>query len=120
FIDTLTWWAGSLPEEVYAVRGPRKNDVQATLRFANGSCGSIAYLTDGDSRYPKETLDATGGGRTARLDNFRSTEIWAGRRRSTAKTRGGQDKGQRSEMERFIEAVRTGEPMPIALDSLVA
>ena len=120
FIDTLTWWAGSLPEEVYAVRGPRKNDVQATVRFANGSCGSIAYLTDGNSRYPKETLDATGGGRTARLDNFRSTEIWAGRRRSTAKTRGGQDKGQQSEMERFIEAVRTGGPMPIALDSLVA
>ena len=120
FIDTLTWWAGSLPEEVYAVRGPRKNDVQATLRFANGSCGSIAYLTDGNSRYPKETLDATGGGRTARLDNFRSTEIWAGRRRSTAKARGGQDKGQRSEVEQFIEAVQTGGPMPIALDSLVA
>jgi predicted dehydrogenase len=120
FIDTLSWWAGSLPEEVYAVRGPRKDDVQATLRFANGSSGSIAYLTDGNSRYPKETLDATGGGRTARLDNFRATEVWAGRRRSTTKARGGQDKGQRSEMERFVEAVRTGAQMPIAIESLVA
>jgi predicted dehydrogenase/threonine dehydrogenase-like Zn-dependent dehydrogenase len=119
FIDTLSWWTGSLPEEVYAVRGPQKHDVQVTLRFANGSSGSIAYLTDGNSRYPKETLDATGGGQTARLDNFRSAEVWTGRRRSTAKARGGQDKGQRSEMERFVEAVRTGGPMPIALDSLV-
>ena len=120
FIDTLSWWAGSLPEEVYAVRGPQKNDVQAILRFANGSCGSIAYLNDGNSRYPKETLDATGGGRNARLNNFLSAEVWAGRRRITTKARGGQDKGQRSEMEAFVEAVRTGGPMPIALDSLVA
>jgi predicted dehydrogenase/threonine dehydrogenase-like Zn-dependent dehydrogenase len=120
FIDMLSWWAGSLPEEVYAVRGPQKNDVQATLRFANGSCGSIAYLNDGNSRYPKETLDATGGGRNARLNNFLSAEVWAGRRRITTKARGGQDKGQRSEMEAFVEAVRTGGPMPIALDSLVA
>ncbi len=120
FIDTLSWWADSLPEEVYAVRGPHKSDIHATVRFANGACGSIAYLTAGNSRYPKETLDAMGGGRSARLDNFRSFEVWAGRRRSTTKARGGQDKGQRSEMERFVEAVRTAGPMPIAIDSLVA
>jgi predicted dehydrogenase/threonine dehydrogenase-like Zn-dependent dehydrogenase len=120
FIDTLSWWAGSLPEEVYAVRGPENGDVQATIRFASGSCGSIAYLTGGNSRYPKETLDATGGGRSARFDNFRSAAVWSGRRRSTAKARGGQDKGQRSEMTQFVEAVRTGAPMPIAVDSLVA
>jgi predicted dehydrogenase/threonine dehydrogenase-like Zn-dependent dehydrogenase len=109
FIDTLSWWADSLPEEVYAIRGPEKNDVHATLRFANGN-----------SRYQKETLDATGGGRSARLDNFRAAAVWAGRRKSSAKARSGQDKGQRSEMERFVEAVRSGGPMPIAIDSLVA
>jgi len=120
FIDTLSWWAGSLPEEVYAVRGPEKGDVHATIRFAGGSCGSIAYLTGGNSRYPKETLDATGGSRSARLDNFRSAAVWSGRRRSTTKARGGQDKGQESEMAQFVEAVRIGAPMPIAIDSLVA
>ncbi|HEY1822537.1 MAG TPA: bi-domain-containing oxidoreductase [Trebonia sp.] len=120
FIDTLSWWAGSLPDEVYAARGPRSGDVRAILRFANGASGSVDYLTDGNSRYPKETLDVTGGGRNARLDNFRSTSLWAGRRRSTTKSRGGQDKGQRTEMEQFIEAVRTGGPMPISLESLVA
>jgi len=120
FIDTLSWWAGSLPEEVYAVRGPEKGDVHATIRFAGGSCGSIAYLTGGNSRYPKETLDATGGGRSARLDNFRSAAVWSGRRQSTTKARGGQDKGQEPEMAQFVEAVRTGAPMPIAVDSLIA
>ena len=120
FIDTLSWWADSVVEEVYAVRGPEKGDVQATFRFANGASGTIAYLTGGNVRFPKETMDATGSGRSARLDNFRSTAVWTVRGKSTTKARGGQDKGQRSEMEQFVEAVRTGAPMPISLESLLA
>ena len=120
FIDTLAWWADSLVEEVYAVRGQDKGDVQATFRFANGASGTIAYLTGGNARFPKETVDATGGGRSARLDNFKTASVWTARGTSTTKARGGQDKGQRSEMEAFVEAVRTGAPMPISVDSLLA
>jgi predicted dehydrogenase/threonine dehydrogenase-like Zn-dependent dehydrogenase len=120
FIDTLTWWADSLPQEVYAVRGPENGDVQATFRFANGASGAIAYLTGGNSRYPKETMDAIGGGRNALLDNFKSASVWSGRGKATTKARGGQDKGQRAEMEQFVEAVRTGGPMPITVDALLA
>ena len=120
FIDTLSWWADSMPVEVYAVGGPEKSDVQATFKFANGASGAIAYLTDGNPRFPKETMDATGGGRSARLDNFKSSAVWTARGKSTIKARGGQDKGQRSEMEQFVEAVRTGAAMPIAADSLLA
>jgi predicted dehydrogenase len=120
FIDTLSWWADSLVEEVYAVRGPETSDVQATFRFANGASGTIAYLTGGNVRFPKETLDATGGGRSGRLDNFKTASVWTGRGKSTTKARGGQDKGQRSEMAAFVEAVRTGSPMPISIDSLLA
>ena len=111
---------GQPAEEVYAVRGPEKGDVHATVRFASGASASIAYLTGGNSRYPKETLDATGGGRSARLDNFRSRNGLVRARQSSTKARGGQDKGQRAEMEQFVEAVRTGGPMPITVDSLLA
>jgi len=120
FIDTLSWWADSLPTEVHAVRGPENGDVQATFPFANGSVGTITYLTGGNVRFPKETLDATGGGRSARLDNFQSAVVWSGRGKSVTKARGRQDKGQRSEMAAFVEAVRTGAPMPISVDSLLA
>jgi predicted dehydrogenase/threonine dehydrogenase-like Zn-dependent dehydrogenase len=120
FIDTLSWWADSLVEEVYAVHGPEKGDVQATLRFANGAAGTISYLTGGNARFPKETLDATGGGRSARLDNFKTASVWTARGKSATKARGGQDKGQRSEMLAFVEAVRLGTPMPIGVDSLLA
>ena len=120
FIDTLSWWTDSLPGEVYAVRGPEHDDVQATVRFRNGSSGIISYITVGNSRYPKETLDAAAGGRSARLDNFRQATLWAGRRKSGSRSRGAQDKGQAQMIARFVEAVRTGAPMPIPLDSLVA
>jgi predicted dehydrogenase/threonine dehydrogenase-like Zn-dependent dehydrogenase len=120
FIDTLSWWADSLPEEVYAAPGPEHDDVQAIIRFRSGSTGSISYLAGGNNRYPKETLDATGGGRNARLDNFRQASVWAGRKQETNRSRAGQDKGQRQQMAAFVEAVRTGAPMPIGLDSLVA
>src|SRR6185437_8667336 len=89
FIDTLSWWADSLVAEVYAVPGPEKGDVQATLRFANGATGTVAYLTGGNAKFPKETLDATGGGRSARLDNFKAASVWTARGKDTAKARGG-------------------------------
>jgi predicted dehydrogenase len=120
FIDTLSWWAGSAVAEVYAVRGPEPGDVQVTLRFASGASGTIAYLTGGSTRFQKETLDAAGGGRSARLDNFKAATVWSGRGKSVTRTRAGQDKGQRPELEAFVEAVAAGTPMPISATELLA
>jgi predicted dehydrogenase len=120
FIDTLSWWADSLPEEVYGVQGPEKDDVQVTVRFQNGASGTIAYVTAGNSRFPKETVDAAAGGRSARLDNFRKVTVWARRRHSTTRARGGQDKGQRAELAQFVQASLAGAAMPIPVESLVA
>ncbi len=120
FIDTLSWWTDSVPVEAYAMPGPEDGDVLATLRFQNGSAGTISYITGGNARYQKETLDAAAGGRSARLDNFKRGAVWSGRRQETTRARGGQDKGQQQQVARFVEAIRTGGPMPIPLDSLVA
>jgi predicted dehydrogenase/threonine dehydrogenase-like Zn-dependent dehydrogenase len=120
FLDTLSWWADSLPEEVYAVGGgPDSDDVQVTVRFASGTSGVISYLTGGNVRFGKETLDANGGGRSARLDNFRKATVWSGRGHDTIRARG-QDKGQRAELARFVEACLAGTPMPIPFESLAA
>jgi predicted dehydrogenase/threonine dehydrogenase-like Zn-dependent dehydrogenase len=120
FIDTLSWWAGSLPAEVYATAGPEADDVQALLRFENGSTASLSYLTGGNSRFPKETLDVAADGKSARLDNFSRIGVWTGRKQSSSRARGGQDKGQRHQLEQFVAACRTGGPMPISFESLVA
>jgi predicted dehydrogenase/threonine dehydrogenase-like Zn-dependent dehydrogenase len=119
FIDTLGWWLGSDPVEVYAVPGG-EGDVQVLLRFDNGSTATLSYLTGGSSRFPKETLDVAAGGRSARLDNFQKATVWAGRRPAVKRAKGGPDKGQRAELAAFVTAVRTGGPMPIRYESLQA
>jgi predicted dehydrogenase/threonine dehydrogenase-like Zn-dependent dehydrogenase len=120
FIDTLSWWTDSLPETIYAMPGPEAGDLQAIVRFRNSSSATITYVTTGNPRYPKETLDAAAGGRSARLDNFEQAAVWAGRGQHTMRSRGGQDKGQRAELEQFVAASRSCAPMPISLESLVA
>jgi predicted dehydrogenase/threonine dehydrogenase-like Zn-dependent dehydrogenase len=120
FIDTLSWWADSLPTEVFAVRGPQGDDLQATLKFGNGSTSVITYTTVGNPRYPKETLDAAAGGRSARLDNFRQAAVWSGRSRTVTRSRGGQNKGQGQQVARFVESIRAGAPLPISIESLFA
>ena len=90
-----------------------------TLRFADGSLGAVTYATGGDGRFPKETLDVTGGGRNARLDNFTRATVW-GRGGKDTKRALGQDKGQKAQLAAFLEAVRDGAAMPIGWESLVA
>jgi predicted dehydrogenase len=88
------------------------------MRHADGSLASITYATDGDSRFPKETLDVSGGGRNARLDNFTRATVWSRNGKDVKRSYAGQDKGQRAEVAAFVEAVLQGAPMPITLDSI--
>ena len=118
FIDTLSALVQHHPVEVQAMASGA--NVHATLRFADASIATISYVTDGSSRFPKETLDVVSDGRNGRLDNFQRVAVWSAKRTTGRKVRGGHDKGQRAQLERFVDAVRTGSPMPIPLESLVA
>jgi hypothetical protein len=82
------------------------DSVFITLRFADGSNGSIAYLSEGDKSLPKERVEIFGGGKAFVLDDFRTGKI--------------QDKGQRDQIKRICAALREGGPAPISLDELAA
>ncbi len=120
FIDTASWWLGSDPIDVVATAAPGDPDhLVCTLRYPDGSTASIAYLTgEAPRRYPKETMTVHAAGRTARLSNYSQFEVWRGRRRTWRRSLKSVDKGQAGEMAAFIEAVRTGSPMPITVESL--
>ncbi|MGH9104686.1 MAG: Gfo/Idh/MocA family protein, partial [Acidimicrobiales bacterium] len=120
FIDTLSWWVGADPVEVSAVAAGGRDNLQVALRYGDGSLATITYFTNGHPRFPKETFEVVGGGRVARLDNFKAASVWSGRRRFTRRTFGAADKGQRAEVDAFLAAVRSGGPMPVALSSLAA
>lgn len=119
FIDTVSWWLDATPVEVHAVSAADPDNVLATLRFDDGSVASLAYATLGSARYPKETFEVVAGGRVARLDNFRKATVWNMRRAQAQRARSA-DKGQRHQLARFVDAVRSGAPMPISLGSLTA
>jgi predicted dehydrogenase len=118
FIDTVSALVGSSPTEVHAMGVGA--DVHAGVRFDDGSVATISYVTTGSPRFPKETIDVTGGGRNGRLDNFQRVTVWSAKGRSGRRVLAGQDKGQRAQLERFVEAARIGGPIPIPFESLVA
>ncbi|HEY8494680.1 MAG TPA: Gfo/Idh/MocA family oxidoreductase, partial [Myxococcota bacterium] len=125
FVDLLHHLAGAPPVRVSAecIAGGSRfrgdDNVIATLRFADGSIGTVIYTAAGDDRMPKERLEAFGEGGVAILDDFRSLELArGGRRRSERSAR--QDKGFREEMSRFLAAVRSGGPMPIPFEQSLA
>jgi predicted dehydrogenase/threonine dehydrogenase-like Zn-dependent dehydrogenase len=125
FIDFLTFMAGALPIEVQTRSVTTldqycDDNLVISLRFANGSQGTISYLANGDRAYSKERLEIFGGGAVAVLEDFRRLELVRHGRRQTFRSRFRQDKGHRAELEAFAAAVcGRGEP-PIPFDEIVS
>jgi predicted dehydrogenase/threonine dehydrogenase-like Zn-dependent dehydrogenase len=125
FIDFLTFMACALPIEVHtrsvtSLEQYSGDNVVISLRFANGSQGTISYLANGDRAYSKERLEIFGGGAVAVLEDFRRLELVRHGRKQTFHSRFRQDKGHRGELQAFAAAVRgQGEP-PIAFDEIVS
>lgn len=123
-IDLVTYLVGSPPVRVYAEsvsHGDAEtiNDDQVflTLRHANGSVSSVAYLSGGDRAYPKERVEVLGGGRVAVIDDFARVETWAGGKKQSTRS-AQQDKGHRAEVEAFAQAVAGGGAAPIPWEEL--
>jgi predicted dehydrogenase/threonine dehydrogenase-like Zn-dependent dehydrogenase len=89
-----------------------------TLRFTDGSIGTIQYLTNGHRSFPKERLDVFTGGRILHLENFRRLTGygWPSFQRMNLWR---QDKGQRACAAAFVAAVEAHRPSPIPLNELV-
>lgn len=125
-IDLASFLAGSRPVRVYAeaISGPEAPSISddqcfITLRHANGSVSSVAYVAGGDRALPKERVEVFGGGRIGIIDDFREvTTVHHGKSRVTRI--GKQDKGHREEVAAFVRAVKGGGPGPIAWDDLRA
>jgi len=125
FVDLLHHIVGVPAERVSAecFAGSAKfrgdDNVIATLRFADGSVGSILYTAAGDDRVSKERIEVYGDGAVAILVDFRSLELARSGRGRTERS-SGQDKGFEEEMRRFLAAVRVGGPMPIPFEQSYA
>lgn len=126
FIDLLQYWTDAPPVSVFAeaLAGSNQglvNDdsVFITIRFADGSNGSIVYLAEGDKTLPKERVEIFGEGKVFVLDDFRRAQLYRNGREEKLKFRS-QDKGQAEEAKAVCRMVLEDGLAPIALEALAA
>jgi predicted dehydrogenase len=124
FVDLLMFLAGSriVDVEGHAVaEGGRYSggNILASLRFANGSVGTIAYLANGDRAFSKERIEVFGGGAVAVLDDFRRLELARSGRKQIVRSRWRQDKGHAPEWAAFAQSILGQDAGPIAFEDIV-
>lgn len=123
FVDLLAHLGDAPAVSVHAVAVPQPRPLEtsdclaATVQLANGTVASLVYAGSGDSRMPKERIEAFGGGLAAALDDFRRLELYRDGRRTEVKGR--QDKGHRAQFAAFVAAL-AGRAEPPAADSYLA
>jgi len=123
FIDLLRFLADAEIVSVQAMMmgegvGIRDDKVTITLGFADGSFGTVHYLSNGSKSFPKERLEVFCADRVLQLDNFRKLTGfgWPGFKKfKTSK----QDKGQAACAAAFVDAIENGVESPIPFTELI-
>lgn len=119
FIDLLRFLSGAAIDSAsITTMGGRSsttsNNDNATisLKFADGSIGTIHYFANGGKAFPKERIEVFAGDGVLQLDNFLELRGfgWKGFRKASLWR---QNKGQNACAAAFVEAIRTGRPSPI-------
>jgi len=125
FIDLLGFITESRPIKVYAESlsmpdGRYRNDdnLQITIKFENGSVGTINYVASGNSLVSKEYLEIFGGGTAIKMDDFKSLTI-ADEKGIHMNKKGAQDKGHYKMLERFSQTLDENDASPIPFEQLI-
>ncbi|ENW03380.1 bi-domain-containing oxidoreductase [Acinetobacter beijerinckii] len=124
FIDLMRFLAGSKIVSIQARCMGETDAVQVledkasiTLGFEDGSFGTIFYLANGASSFPKERVEVFTAGRVLQLDNFRKLKAfgWPGFNKMNLWR---QDKGQDACAAVFVDSIRDGKEAPIPADEI--
>ncbi len=110
FIDLLRFLAGSPIVSTNAIgmgSTVPHDTVVISLKFADGSIGTVNYFANGSKSFPKERLEIFAQGSILQIDNFRSLRAfnWPGIGNSRSWK---QDKGQQQCAKKFIQAIESG------------
>lgn len=123
FVDLLRHLVGAPIINLRSTRlgrpasGSADDKATIVIEFEDGSHGTIHYFANGSKAFPKERIEAFGGGRVLQLDNFRSLKGWGWKGFSKASSR--QDKGHAAGAAAFVQALQQGGKPPIAPEELM-
>lgn len=116
FIDLMRYLTSS---KIVSIQARRMGDhlsvpvtedkASITLGFEDGSFGTILYLANGASNFPKERIEVFAAGGVLQLDNFRKLKGfgWKGFKKMSLWK---QDKGQTACATAFLEGIQAGKP----------
>jgi len=121
FLDLIVDLVRAEPEAVIAQARLRSDeplqgaqDFSVSIRFADGSLGTLLYGSAGAATASKELIEAHRGSRSGRIDDFRTLRVWGGGRARTHRARD-QDKGHSDEIRTFAAVLRgEASPPPVA------
>jgi predicted dehydrogenase len=119
FLDTIAWFLGARPISVFATATRDEADLQVLVRYDDDSTAVITYTCSGAPKAGKEFLEVIADGKLLRLDDFRRAAVHGPQGWTSGRASRAQDKGQRGQVDAFVHALLTGEPMPIRLESLI-
>jgi predicted dehydrogenase/threonine dehydrogenase-like Zn-dependent dehydrogenase len=113
FLDLASFLLGQTPVGVYArisdLHRTNGGNVSIIVDYSDRSTAQIQYHSVGGKRMPKELIEAAWDGESARIEDFRTLEVW-GPRRAYRKRWPRQDKGHRREIAAFVDWVLNGTP----------
>lgn len=120
FVDLLSYLTDSEPVSAFAVpeSGLSADGAAATLSYADGSVCQLIYSSAGSPAFSKERIEVFVDGRAGVLDDFHTLSLQAESGRAQRKRLFRPDKGHAAELAAFIEAVKSGGPMPIDVEML--
>jgi predicted dehydrogenase len=110
FVDYLQALCGGRVVSVHAsaIGGHASGIVQdqaiLSLKFSDGSVGTVVYAAGGDTTLAKERCEVFGDGRSIVMDDFARSEFYARGRRTVFKT-GRRDKGFAPQMAAFCRSL---------------
>jgi predicted dehydrogenase/threonine dehydrogenase-like Zn-dependent dehydrogenase len=89
-----------------------------TLKFKDGSFGTIHYLANGGKSFAKERIEVFTNDAVLQLNNFRQLigYGWPGFKKDSLRS---QNKGQDNCTKAFIGSINNGEESPISFDELM-
>lgn len=96
----------------------KEDKATITLGFSDGSFGTIHYLANGATNFPKERIEVFTAGRVLQLNNFRKLKgfSWPGFKKMNLWK---QDKGQLECTKSFLQAIEQGLDTPIPFDEVI-
>jgi predicted dehydrogenase/threonine dehydrogenase-like Zn-dependent dehydrogenase len=96
----------------------REDKASITLSFEDGSFGTIHYLANGGSVFPKERIEVFCDDAVLQMDNYRMLTGygWLGFKKMKLFK---QDKGQKACAKAFIESIVNGKESPISYEEVI-